>query len=371
MARKRMIDPRIWDSEQVMSLTARQFKLYIFLISQADDEGRLKLSIPLFVSRVFPLDPCEYEELMDDVKCLHECGLIRLYCKDKGTYIAHPNWKVYQTINKPSASIYPPPPDTEDDVTIESPGEKRTRSHTPNPVRREVAKRYGVENVGDAVEVKCAYCDKVGKVIMTNNSWVQFAGLTIDHKIPLSKGGPDTADNIVLSCKSCNSKKGAKSLNVDATSGLPDGSGGLPERSDGLPPNRIEENRREDNTSGDAGAETGSHRGKKPVTSELHQSIREAFRSQNSGDWDFAREGKHINELIKRSTRASPEDPGAYIHAVMEAFIELKRGGGRFWQEQPFLPSVLNSEGIWPRVLETMKTEEVDPEALATLEGVF
>lgn len=31
---------------------------------------------------------------------------------------------------------------------------------------------------------------------------------TIDHVIPLSKGGTHTKDNIVLACKSCNSKKG-------------------------------------------------------------------------------------------------------------------------------------------------------------------
>jgi len=36
--------------------------------------------------------------------------------------------------------------------------------------------------------------------------------LSWDHLIPRSKGGPDTADNLVLACKSCNSSKGSKGI---------------------------------------------------------------------------------------------------------------------------------------------------------------
>lgn len=47
---------------------------------------------------------------------------------------------------------------------------------------------------------RCAYCLRAD------------VSMTRDHVIPLSKGGPDTADNIVPACHSCNSKKNDKSL---------------------------------------------------------------------------------------------------------------------------------------------------------------
>lgn len=39
-----------------------------------------------------------------------------------------------------------------------------------------------------------------------------FENLSWDHLIPRSKGGPDTADNHVLACKSCNSSKGCRGI---------------------------------------------------------------------------------------------------------------------------------------------------------------
>jgi 5-methylcytosine-specific restriction endonuclease McrA len=47
-------------------------------------------------------------------------------------------------------------------------------------------------------DCKCVYCGR------------SDVKLTMDHVIPISKGGPHTKDNIVPACRSCNSKKGAK-----------------------------------------------------------------------------------------------------------------------------------------------------------------
>jgi 5-methylcytosine-specific restriction endonuclease McrA len=38
----------------------------------------------------------------------------------------------------------------------------------------------------------------------------QKSRLSLDHIIPISKGGPHSRDNVVMACRSCNSSKGAK-----------------------------------------------------------------------------------------------------------------------------------------------------------------
>jgi 5-methylcytosine-specific restriction endonuclease McrA len=48
-------------------------------------------------------------------------------------------------------------------------------------------------------ENSCAYCGRSGKV-------------SIDHVMPLSKGGLDEHSNIVPACKTCNSSKNAKDV---------------------------------------------------------------------------------------------------------------------------------------------------------------
>ncbi|MFA6330197.1 MAG: HNH endonuclease [Candidatus Micrarchaeia archaeon] len=46
----------------------------------------------------------------------------------------------------------------------------------------------------------CGYCGRTGMK------------LTCEHILPKSRGGPDTADNAIMVCAECNSRKGAKRL---------------------------------------------------------------------------------------------------------------------------------------------------------------
>lgn len=48
----------------------------------------------------------------------------------------------------------------------------------------------------------CAYCRRP----------LRFAKTTLDHIVPLKKGGYDLPGNFVLSCKSCNDAKGGRTL---------------------------------------------------------------------------------------------------------------------------------------------------------------
>lgn len=71
------------------------------------------------------------------------------------------------------------------------------------------AKRYGVLNtltthewreILEKSEGRCFYCKKE----------VGVESLGPDHVVPLSKGGPNSVDNIVAACFMCNCKKGAR-----------------------------------------------------------------------------------------------------------------------------------------------------------------
>jgi 5-methylcytosine-specific restriction endonuclease McrA len=55
------------------------------------------------------------------------------------------------------------------------------------------------------------------EIFIRDNYTCQYCGthtrdLTIDHVIPRSKGGPHTWENLVSACKTCNHRKGGKSL---------------------------------------------------------------------------------------------------------------------------------------------------------------
>ena len=68
-------------------------------------------------------------------------------------------------------------------------GLKKKRScYLPKKLRDEILQKY---------KFKCVYCNSK-------------KNLTIDHIKPVSKGGTDSARNLQVLCKSCNSKKGNK-----------------------------------------------------------------------------------------------------------------------------------------------------------------
>jgi len=106
-----MLSPNIWDSEQVMSLSPDLFKIYIYLISQADDDGRMKISCKLFCTRIFPFKNIKSKQMGKWLIELHNKKLIEIYSDNESEYLHHPNWHKYQKINHPTASILPNPSD--------------------------------------------------------------------------------------------------------------------------------------------------------------------------------------------------------------------------------------------------------------------
>ena len=75
----------------------------------------------------------------------------------------------------------------------------------------------------DKSEGRCAICGETCNFEdITENGGIGRTYPTIDHIIPLSKGGTHTWDNVQLAHNSCNSRKGVKSDNKPPTPKVPE-----------------------------------------------------------------------------------------------------------------------------------------------------
>ncbi len=108
MARKRMIDPSIWESEDFSKLSYLGRLLWIGLFSNADDEGRGKANVAYLKSHLFAYD--EELSVSDVEKALKEIESemsIRFYEVDGKRFYQLTKWDKFQTINKPTPSQIP------------------------------------------------------------------------------------------------------------------------------------------------------------------------------------------------------------------------------------------------------------------------
>ena len=75
--------------------------------------------------------------------------------------------------------------------------------HAARPRRESVAKRLGVRRTRALMARGCHRCVYCGAT---------EGPMHLDHVIPRSQGGSDTADNLCVSCASCNSRRQDMSL---------------------------------------------------------------------------------------------------------------------------------------------------------------
>ena len=110
MARRRMIDPEIWTSEDFNNLIPVHRLLFVGLISHADDEGRHTLRTPKTLkAKIFPFDNGKlYAEksIERGLTSMMEMGMIDIYGDDP-RFIQLKNWKGFQKIQHPQKSRFP------------------------------------------------------------------------------------------------------------------------------------------------------------------------------------------------------------------------------------------------------------------------
>lgn len=202
MARKRMIDPGIWSSEDFSKLSSFSKLIFIGLFSLADDEGRGKANPSYLKSMLFP-----YEEGIrsaDIKKTLQEIAStmsVIFYTHDEKEYYALKSWGKFQTINKPTPSSVPAPVSDYSAATVVLPEDYGSTTVVLLPKRKEEEKEKKEEEKGKkssagkpparfippTIEEVAAYCRKHSYDIdaeafvsyYTANGWVQGRGRPI------------------------------------------------------------------------------------------------------------------------------------------------------------------------------------------------
>lgn len=127
MARKRMLDPSLWDSETFGALSFGARILWIGIISNADDEGRIKASEAYLRANVFRYDDPDSLSVHEWLSELSVSEALVLYEVSGHAYAYLPKWLEYQKINRPSKSKLPPPPECLTEPSL-SPHSEENRS---------------------------------------------------------------------------------------------------------------------------------------------------------------------------------------------------------------------------------------------------
>lgn len=131
----RIIKESICTSEKIASLTDFEFRLWIGLITQADDAGRGDARPAIIKGRVFPLrDRVTAKDIDVAVHGLAAKGCVSLYTVGGKPYFWFPTWSEHQRIRdvKPK---YPGPDEADVDAFPQSAADCRKLRPESNPIR--------------------------------------------------------------------------------------------------------------------------------------------------------------------------------------------------------------------------------------------
>lgn len=97
---------------------------------------------------------------------------------------------------------------------------------------------------------------------------------------------------------------------------------------------------------------------KEGAWNELHEQIEQSCLSQlsDSTQYNYGKERKHIKKLAERFEQH--DDAMGFAAAFFNTFYSLKHSNNKFWKGQPLLPSIANSDSIYPRIVEAMNKQD-------------
>lgn len=111
MARRRMSDPNLWQSEDVSRLSLFARLLLVGMISHADDAGRGRASPNYLKSIVFPYDEISTSQVEDALEEITRNVTISVYKVHDSSFYQFDHWKKWQRVDKPQPSLIPAPGD--------------------------------------------------------------------------------------------------------------------------------------------------------------------------------------------------------------------------------------------------------------------
>lgn len=107
MSRKRMIDPHIWESQDVNKLSHFERLILIGLFSNADDYGKGN-AIPAYVrSIIFPYEDIPISKIEKALQSIERHISIVFYNDGENRFYCFTSWKKWQNVSHPAASHIP------------------------------------------------------------------------------------------------------------------------------------------------------------------------------------------------------------------------------------------------------------------------
>lgn len=159
MARRRMIDPNIWQSEDFAKLSKLAKLVFMGLFSNADDEGKGRANPTYLKSILFPYD--DKLRTTDIIESLKEIGTytsIVFYTHNESQYYKLENWNKWQTIDKPKKSTIPDPSECIGDASANdrrSIGDASANDRQPIDDASRLKERKGKEEKEKGKEGEC------------------------------------------------------------------------------------------------------------------------------------------------------------------------------------------------------------------------
>ena len=89
----------------------------------------------------------------------------------------------------------------------------------------------------------------------------------------------------------------------------------------------------------------------------IYHLIESAFLKKNQ-EFNFKREAPHIKRLEEKCLAREP--PEEFTRTLLVTFWKLTHSKEKLFKDKPFLPSILNSGGLYPYVLKAMENQELD-----------